>query len=59
MQMPIKFEVSVMQVGNSLRITVPKEVAQHLQIKKGDRLVMYSDNSHIVLEKKKEAKARE
>jgi AbrB family looped-hinge helix DNA binding protein len=59
--MPIKFEVSVMQVGNSLRITVPKEVAQHLQIKKGDKLLMYSDNSHVVLEKKKEKeeKARE
>jgi len=52
MPMPIKFEVSVMQVGNSLRITVPKEVAQHLQIKKGDKLTMYSDNAHVVLEKK-------
>ena len=52
MQMPIKFEVSVMQVGNSLRITVPKEVARHLQLKKGDRLIMYSDNAHVVLEKK-------
>jgi len=52
MQMPIKFEVSVMQVGNSLRITVPKEVARHLQLKKGDKLTMYSDNAHVVLEKK-------
>jgi AbrB family looped-hinge helix DNA binding protein len=52
MEMPIKFEVSVMQVGSSLRITIPKEVAQHLQIKKGDKLVMYSDNAHVILEKK-------
>ena len=52
MEMPIKFEVSVMQVGNSLRITVPKEVAQHLQIKKGDKLVMYSDNGRVIIEKK-------
>jgi AbrB family looped-hinge helix DNA binding protein len=50
--MPVKFEVSVMQVGSSLRITIPKEVAQHLQVKKGDRLVMYADNSHVILEKK-------
>jgi AbrB family looped-hinge helix DNA binding protein len=50
--MPIKFEVSVMQVGNSLRITVPKEVAQHLQIKKGDKLLMYSDNGRVIIEKK-------
>jgi AbrB family looped-hinge helix DNA binding protein len=54
MQMPIKFEVSVMQVGSSLRITVPKEVAQHLKIKKGDKLTMYSDNSHVILEKKED-----
>jgi AbrB family looped-hinge helix DNA binding protein len=52
MEMPIKFEVSVMQVGNSLRVTVPKEVAQHLRIKKGDKLIMYSDNSRVIIEKK-------
>ena len=52
MQMPIKFEVSVMQIGNSMRITVPKEVARHLQIKKGDKLVMYSDNGRVILEKR-------
>ena len=54
MEMPIKFEVSVMQVGSSLRITVPRQVANHLDIKKGDKLVMYSDNSHVVLAKKKQ-----
>jgi bifunctional DNA-binding transcriptional regulator/antitoxin component of YhaV-PrlF toxin-antitoxin module len=52
--MPIKFEVSVMQVGSSLRITVPRQVAKHLDIKKGDKLVMYSDNSHVVLAKKEQ-----
>ena len=52
MQMPIKFEVSVMQVGNSLRVTVPKQVAQHLQIKKGDKLLMYSDDGRVIIEKK-------
>jgi AbrB family looped-hinge helix DNA binding protein len=50
--MPIKFEVSVMQVGNSLRVTVPKQVAQHLQIKKGDKLLMYSDDGRVIIEKK-------
>jgi len=54
MEMPIKFEVSVMQVGSSLRITIPRQVANHLDIKKGDKLVMYSDNSHVVLAKKKQ-----
>ena len=54
MEMPIKFEVSVMQVGSSLRITVPRQVAKHLDIKKGDKLVMYSDNSHVILAKKEQ-----
>jgi len=54
MEMPIKFEVSVMQVGSSLRITIPRQVAKHLDIKKGDKIVMYSDNSHVVLTKKEQ-----
>jgi AbrB family looped-hinge helix DNA binding protein len=53
MPMPIKLEVSVMQVGSSLRITIPKEVAQHLDLKKGDKVQLWADNSHICLEKKK------
>lgn len=51
--MAVKFKVSVMQVGNSLRVTVPKELAAHLEIAKGDTLVMYADNSQVVLEKEK------
>lgn len=56
MQMPVKFEVSVMQVGSSLRITVPKEVSAHLGLKKGDTISMWCDNNHIILEKKEGAK---
>jgi AbrB family looped-hinge helix DNA binding protein len=48
----IKFELSVMQVGNSLRITVPKEVAKHLKLKKGDTVELWVDNNHIIVEKK-------
>jgi len=54
MQMPVKFEVSAMQVGTSIRITLPKEVREHLNVHKGDKLVMYADNSHVIIEKKKE-----
>jgi antitoxin component of MazEF toxin-antitoxin module len=43
----------VVQVGNSLKITVPKELAAHLELKKGDKVLMWVDNSHAVLEKKK------
>ena len=51
--MPIKLEVSVMQVGNSLRITIPKEVAAHLDLKKGDTVQIWADDNHVFLEKKK------
>jgi AbrB family looped-hinge helix DNA binding protein len=51
--MPLKIEVSVMQVGNSLRITIPKEVATHLDLKKGDKVQLWAENSHVCLEKKK------
>ena len=54
MEMTVKFAVSVMQVGSSLRITVPKEVAAHLNLKKGDMVSMWTDNNHVVLEKKAE-----
>jgi AbrB family looped-hinge helix DNA binding protein len=50
--MPIKFELSIMQVGNSLRVTIPKEIAKHLNINKGDSVEMWVDDSHIVVEKK-------
>ena len=52
MEMPVKFEVSVMQVGSSLRITIPKEVATHLGLKKGNMVSMWVDNSHVIIEKK-------
>jgi antitoxin component of MazEF toxin-antitoxin module len=52
MTMPVKFEVSVMQVGNSIRITVPKEIVKHIEIKKGDKVVMWTDNNHVIFEKK-------
>jgi AbrB family looped-hinge helix DNA binding protein len=51
MTMPLKLKVSVMQVGNSLRITLPKEVAAHLDVKKGDKVQMWTDNGHVILEK--------
>jgi len=52
MKMPVRFELSVMQVGNSLRVTIPKEVAKHLELAKGDTVQLWVDNGHIMIEKK-------
>lgn len=54
--MPVKFEISVVQVGKSLKITIPVEVARHLEIEKGDTVLLWVDNQHIIVEKKTEEK---
>ena len=51
--MPVKFEVSVMQVGASLRITIPKEIGKHLSLEKGNMVELWVDNHRIIMEKKK------
>jgi AbrB family looped-hinge helix DNA binding protein len=53
MTVPVKFELSIMQVGSSLRVTIPKEISKYLNLKKGDTVSMWIDNSHIIVEKKK------
>ena len=52
MEMPIKFELIIGQVGKSLKVTIPVEVARHLKIKKGDIVEMWVNNSNIIVEKK-------
>ena len=51
-KMPVKFTVSVVLVGKSLKVTIPKELCEHLNLKKGDQVQMWADNSHVILEKK-------
>ncbi len=41
--MPVKFKISVVLVGKSLKVTIPKELAEHLTLKKGDTVVMFTD----------------
>lgn len=55
--MPVKFEISVVLVGKSLKITIPKEMCKHLNLKKGDKVTMWADNSHAVIEKIKDKEA--
>ena len=52
-KMPVKFKISVVLVGKSLKVTIPKELSAHINIKKGDIVSMWADNSHIVISKEK------
>lgn len=56
--MPIKFDISVVQVGKSLKITIPVEVARHLDIEKGDTVRLWVDNNHIMVEKMRGKEAK-
>lgn len=53
MEVPIKFTVKANFVGHSLKVTIPKEVAECLGLEKGDEVSIYEENGRIILEKKK------
>lgn len=50
--MPVKFKISVVLVGKSLKVTIPKEICEHTNLKKGDMVSMWVDDGHILMEKK-------
>ena len=50
--MPIMFEISVVKVGGSLRMTIPKEIASAMKIDKGDKLEVTMNNGEMVVKKK-------
>lgn len=56
--MPIKFEISVVQVGKSLKITIPVEIVNHIGLKKGDKVLLHVDDGHIIVEKRNNARVR-
>jgi bifunctional DNA-binding transcriptional regulator/antitoxin component of YhaV-PrlF toxin-antitoxin module len=41
-----------MQVGNSLRITIPQEIARHLDLERGDAIELWVNDHSMVMEKK-------
>lgn len=57
--MPVEFEVSLVQVGNSLRVTIPKEVVRALTLKKGSKLGLSLTDHEIRLRKIETSKVKE
>jgi len=49
--LPIEFEVKVVEVGNSLRIAIPKEILRAVGIEKGDTLLMTTTDHQILIRK--------
>jgi len=52
MGMPITFEVTANKVGNSLKITIPVEVAKYLNLNPGDKVEIWEEKNQIILAKK-------
>ncbi len=49
--LPIEFEVKVVEVGNSLRVAIPKEILRAVGVEKGDTLLMTTTDGDILLRK--------
>ena len=49
--MPLTITVKVVKVGNSLRMTIPKEVARALEIKEGNTLEVGLDDHSMIVRK--------
>ncbi len=50
--MPIDLERKLSMVGNSLKISIPKEIVDVLKLKPGDVLKINTTDSKIIMEKK-------
>jgi len=51
--MPVEFKIKVVRIGNSLRITVPKEIAEALEIQAGDLVGVSLNDKRIIVKKLK------
>lgn len=50
--MPVPFKVKAVKIGNSIRMTIPKPVADYLEILPGDTLEVTVQNTEMVVKKK-------
>ena len=50
--MPIPFKVKAVKIGNSIRMTIPKQIVEYLRISEGDFLEITVQDSKMVVRKK-------
>lgn len=50
--MPVPFKVKAVKIGNSIRMTIPLQIAEYLHIKEGDMLEVTVQDSEMVVKKK-------
>lgn len=52
--MPVKFRRKVANLNRTLMVNIPKEIAQELEIKKGDIIIVTLENSHFCCRKEEQ-----
>lgn len=52
--MSVKFKIRIVKVGNSLRMTIPKEIVEATRLKRGDVVNVSLENYNIIVRKSKE-----
>jgi len=48
---PVPFRVKAVKIGNSMRMTIPRQIVEYLKIEAGDILTVYVSNSEILVKK--------
>lgn len=49
--MSVKFKMKIVKIGNSLRVTIPKEIAEAVRLRVGDLVSISLENSQIIVSK--------
>jgi len=49
--MPVEFVIKVVKVGNSLRITIPKEICTAIHLEEGSTVSLSLDDEEIIVRK--------
>jgi len=55
--MPVEFKIKVVKVGNSLRMTIPKEIAEAMKLRVADVVVVTLDDKRMIVRKITEQRA--
>ncbi len=50
---PITLKRTVVKIGGSLRLTLPKEIAEMMKVKTGDTVEFLATNGDVVIRKSK------
>jgi len=51
LKVPVPFKVKAVKIGNSIRMTIPKQIVDYLKIGEGDSLEVTVQDSEMVVKK--------